>query len=154
MTAATFATIDAIREANAELGHHWFDEGSMRFFGTRFESEVIGGRYFITSEQPPHGRRGFSIRYAADTGAISTISDVAEFTTLDGALMGLDAYLARPEVGGASVTVTLTPPQARELIEAATGTADVYDDAELYRRARSLTTAADRIRNALAKGSN
>lgn len=58
-------TIQEIRQAMADAGSHWFDPGSMRFFGTRLHGQPFhgpGGVTFVTSEQLPHGPRGFTVR--------------------------------------------------------------------------------------------
>lgn len=41
-----------VKDANREVGQHFFDRSSMAFFNSRIEStNVIGGKYFVTSEQ-------------------------------------------------------------------------------------------------------
>jgi len=67
-----------IRVANAQLGHHFFDADSMKFFRSRIESGVIGGQYFVSSEQfiPTGGApwpRRYTIRVARANGAIDTV---------------------------------------------------------------------------------
>lgn len=68
-----FSSIAAIKKANRDAGHHFFDRESMKFFASKIHDGVIGGKYFITSEQPPHGPRVYSIREANDSGHISTV---------------------------------------------------------------------------------
>lgn len=68
-----FRTIAEIRRKNQSIGHHWFDRSTIEFFKTRFESDVLAGRFFVTSEQPPSGPREFSVRRANDDGTVSTI---------------------------------------------------------------------------------
>jgi hypothetical protein len=68
-------TMAELRALAKENGSHWFDASSMRFFGTRIESKVIRGRYFVTSEQPPHGPRKFSLRSFDEVGAIDTVGE-------------------------------------------------------------------------------
>lgn len=43
--------LDEIKTANRVRGHHFFEASTMRFFRSRVLAGVIGGRYFITSEQ-------------------------------------------------------------------------------------------------------
>ena len=73
-----FRTISEIREANRAAGGHFFDPDAMRFFRSRIAPGVIGGRYFISSEQfcptmfadgPCHPRR-YTIRTVDDAGRI------------------------------------------------------------------------------------
>jgi uncharacterized protein (TIGR02996 family) len=55
-----------IRAHVAAAGGNWFTPDAMSFFGTRLHGEPIhgpGGVYFVTSEQPPHGPRAFTVRH-------------------------------------------------------------------------------------------
>ena len=48
----------------------------MKFWATRFESRVIGGKYFITSEQTGFTRpREFTIRAANSEGRVFTVGN-------------------------------------------------------------------------------
>lgn len=67
----TVVTIAALRELNEQNGGCWFKPSSMRFFGTKIESGIFNGR-FVTSEQPPHGPRKYTLRKFNDEGDIST----------------------------------------------------------------------------------
>lgn len=54
-----------VRRIAVEKGSHWFDPDTMRFFGTRMGREVYngpGGVFLVTSEQPPHGPRTYTVR--------------------------------------------------------------------------------------------
>ncbi|WP_396913365.1 hypothetical protein [Mycolicibacterium sp.] len=44
-----FASIEDIKAANRALGHSWFDNGTTAYHGSRIESEVIDGFYFVES---------------------------------------------------------------------------------------------------------
>ena len=70
-----FDSIDEIRATNRNAGQHFFDEDTLRFFGSRIHDEVYRGRYFITSEKGPSGGRLFTIRKANTNGTISTKGD-------------------------------------------------------------------------------
>lgn len=74
-------TISDLKDLNARNGGCWFSRDSVRFFGTRIESGIIGGRYFITSEQPPHGDRKFSVRSFDSTGMIDTVGEFCGYAT-------------------------------------------------------------------------
>lgn len=68
-------TISDVRAANKAIGHHWFSRDTMRFFKTRIESTLYKNGTFITSEQPPHGPRVYSVRRAMADGSIDTVGD-------------------------------------------------------------------------------
>ena len=71
----TFKNMNEVKEANKAIGNKWFEPGAMRFFGTRIETGIIKGQYFITSEQPPHGGRTYNVRLIKDSGDIDTVND-------------------------------------------------------------------------------
>lgn len=79
-------SVDAIKRANRQSGHHFFDPESLRFFRSIVGRTVIGNRYFITSEQfvpsdgPPEPRR-YTVRVADDAGRIDTVGDFQEWST-------------------------------------------------------------------------
>jgi hypothetical protein len=77
-------TVNAIKQAVRATGSHWFDPSTMRFFGTQILPTVYqgsGGIYFVTSEQPPHGRRAYTVRqFVPKTTDIKTIGDVSSMT--------------------------------------------------------------------------
>jgi hypothetical protein len=72
-------TISQIKVANRQAGYHWFDKNTMTFFGTRVSIRVYEGRggiYFVTSEQPPHGPRRWSVRsFDPKTAKVDTIGE-------------------------------------------------------------------------------
>lgn len=73
---------ELIQVANRQRSH-WFDTGTMNFFGTRIESELFRRKYFLTSEQPPYGGRMWSIREVNidETGHLD-IDTVGEFAVM------------------------------------------------------------------------
>ena len=77
-------TMREIRDAAAAAGIHWFEPGSMRFFGTELSRTIYqgkGGIFFITSEKPPHGARRFSVRrFHPDDSSISTVGEFCVLT--------------------------------------------------------------------------
>jgi hypothetical protein len=75
-------TISDIKAANKAAGQHWFSRDTMRFFGTRIESKVYKGGVFITSEQPPHGPRMYSVRRACADGTIDTVGKFCGYQRL------------------------------------------------------------------------
>jgi len=68
-----YKTISAIKAENQAAGFYFFSRSTMKFFGSKIEPKIYAGRYFITSEQPPHGRRKFSARLAMKSGNIETV---------------------------------------------------------------------------------
>lgn len=77
--------INLIQTAMRNDGSHWWDRGSMRFFGTRASREVYqgsGGVYFVTSEQPPHGPRGYTVRqFVPESCDIRTVGELCGYKT-------------------------------------------------------------------------
>jgi hypothetical protein len=69
-----FKNIDEIKQANREAGKFFFSPDTMRFFDSHILTGVIGGRFFITSEQPPEGPRRYSVRVAWEDGGVSTMT--------------------------------------------------------------------------------
>lgn len=79
----TYFSIEAIKQANRARGHHFFERGTMRFFRSRIAPGIIGGCYFITSEQfDATSARLYTVRRANEDGSIDTVSEFQEFGTL------------------------------------------------------------------------
>jgi hypothetical protein len=74
-------SIAELRELNERNGGCWFERGSMKFFGTRIESGIIRGRFFVTSEQPPHGARKYSVRKFDNKGRIDTVGEFCGYSS-------------------------------------------------------------------------
>jgi len=86
--------VNTIKEAKAiskANGGHFFDAQSMRFFNSKIESELIEGRYFITSERYElDSPKLFTIRQISEAGQIlDDLGKFQEFDTLHGALVAL-----------------------------------------------------------------
>lgn len=58
--------IDSVATARRLHCGHWFDDATMRFFGTRIcaERRTHAGLLFVTSEKAPHMPRRYSVRLA------------------------------------------------------------------------------------------
>lgn len=70
---ALYATLYDIKLANIASGGFWFERKTMRFFNSRLHGGVIGGRFFITSEQQDSTYpRLYSVRMAHADGDVST----------------------------------------------------------------------------------
>ncbi len=83
----SYLNLLAVVHANDEAGHHWFDADTMEFFKSRLESDLIDGRYFITSERGPYGPRAFSICMADEDAHIQTVGEFMGYETLTGAVL-------------------------------------------------------------------
>lgn len=72
-----FKTIADVRQANKESGGYFFSRDTVRFFGSRVESSLYAGRYFITSEKAGFSStlRKFTIREALPDGSVNTVTD-------------------------------------------------------------------------------
>ncbi len=86
-TTTTFRTMADVRRANKAIGNHWFERDTMRFFDSRVESTLYGGRYFITSEQF-HGSQGslprrFTLRRVEPDGSIEDESAFQAYSTIE-----------------------------------------------------------------------
>lgn len=87
-------TISELKALNEKNGGCWFGKAEKRFFGTRIESGVIAGHYFITSEQPPHDRRKFTIRSFDAVGDVDTVGEFCAYNSASEARTALNAILA------------------------------------------------------------
>lgn len=72
-----FSSIKDIKTANKTLGHYWFDSDTIDNFGSRVETDVIDGYYFVESRWKVRGDdqsgRGYSAAVAADDGGIQYV---------------------------------------------------------------------------------
>ena len=79
-----FRTTQEIKEANERAGQNWFAPDTMRFFNSRVLSDVIGGRYFVTSERYDNASpRLYTVRIANDDGTIDTVGEFQRYDTAD-----------------------------------------------------------------------
>jgi hypothetical protein len=105
-------TVNTIKKHMREQGSHWFDPSSMRFFGTKVLPTVYqgpGGIFFVTSEQPPHGKRACTVRQFDPEDGIHTIGEAASMSRhmaqrkarnlAAGSLIGHTAYAPANEGG-------------------------------------------------------
>lgn len=76
---------------NASKGYHWFESGTIEFFGSRISNWDENSGLFITSEQPPHGDRSYTIRQANfETGQVSTIGEFCQYDSKASALAAMN----------------------------------------------------------------
>jgi hypothetical protein len=94
-----FASMTEVKAAFDNEGNNWFSPNTMKWWRCKVESDLIGGRLFITSEQrEPDTERKFSVRKVTRTKAGSlSVDTVGEFhghETLASARAALDEALA------------------------------------------------------------
>lgn len=84
-----FATIADVKAANEAAGCFFFSPRTMRFFNSRVDSRIYGGRFFVTSErQDADHPRLYTVR---EVGADGRVDDAAggggfqAYRTLQGA---------------------------------------------------------------------
>lgn len=71
MSQVWYANIHEVMDANDRSGFLFFSHDAMRFFKSRINPTIYGGRYFITSER--YGdERVYSVRECTDGGSINT----------------------------------------------------------------------------------
>ena len=94
------STMLRVRIANIEAGFHFFDPEILAHFGTRIESRLMDGGFFVTSERdgyfrpaydrdynPLSARRFYTVRhFNASTGEITDASAMGEFRSREDAV--------------------------------------------------------------------
>lgn len=96
-TAQMPTTIGELKALARENGNHWFDRETMRSFGTRIESGIIGECYFITSEQHMDGPRKFTVRKFDATGEVDTVGEFCGHDTIHQARECVRMELRKPK---------------------------------------------------------
>lgn len=87
-----FSSVEQIRLYSLSIGHHWFSPSTMRFFGSKIYPDIVGGRYFISSEKNfDSTQRLYTIRVVTDDGTIDTVGKFQGFTSLRQARKALNA---------------------------------------------------------------
>jgi len=83
-TAGKRLTMADVKRINAEQGYYFFSRPTMKFFNSRIESELLGQKYFITSERMDSEHpRNYRVReFNKVTGNITTVeSGLSPFKT-------------------------------------------------------------------------
>lgn len=87
-----FSSVEQIRLYSLSIGHHWFSPSTMRFFGSKIYPDIVGGRYFISSEKNfDSTQRLYTIRVVTDDGTIDTVGKFQGFASLRQARKALNA---------------------------------------------------------------
>lgn len=76
-----FNNIDQVERLNEFTGRHFFSEGALKFFSGKIYPTIFRGRFFVTSEKPPHGSRSYTVRMAQVDGGVETILDHCGFSS-------------------------------------------------------------------------
>ncbi len=88
-----FNNMQEIIDANKAIGNYWFSPSTMEVFESKIESQVICGRYFITSEITFDGKKHvFSARKASDEGRITTV-DIEKTDTFEEMKLKISDYI-------------------------------------------------------------
>ena len=76
MNTRIWKNLPEVKRANKELGNHWFEPGTLRFFNSKMETGILAQRYFVTSEymEDPAEKR-YTVRLVNDDGSIDTVGD-------------------------------------------------------------------------------
>ena len=87
-----FENMEQIKEANRKNGHYWFSPGTMQFFNSIVESELLEGGFFITSEKfKKDSPKRYTIRQITNNkGQIKTAGKFQDFKTLQSARKGVE----------------------------------------------------------------
>lgn len=95
-----YKTISEIEEMNRQAGRNWFDLERMKSFNCKIETEVIGGRYFITSDRMTvHIPKKYTVRMVVENGHIENLSKFQQFKAKKEASAWLLEYLKTQKEG-------------------------------------------------------
>lgn len=77
------------RKIYARTGHHFFDADTMRFWGSKIETDLFENRCFVTSEDNfDQTERRYNIRqFSEDYRSVNTIGEFNTYATLDEAVV-------------------------------------------------------------------
>lgn len=114
----SYRTMEDIKAANKNVGYHYFDDDTMRFFdsvivgavskerggygGTLYGPQGSGpsGYYFITGERPRDDEpRRYAVRVALPSGKVQGVGEICEFATPEEATNRIMALLRAEQAG-------------------------------------------------------
>ncbi len=91
----TYTTMAQLKRAHRAQGWKFFDNDTMKFWGSKVHGEVRGGKFFITSEDNyDRTARLFTIRCIDDAGMIDTVGEFQAHATLEDAISELVNVMA------------------------------------------------------------
>lgn len=103
-----WTTMNEVYDANRNLGHHWFSQGAMEFFGTKVKGWnrdndyiLYLGRFFLTVDTEPSGDQTWSIRAVTNYGRIRTVGRFQHYASRQEAHEAMDRLLEHLEELGA-----------------------------------------------------
>lgn len=88
-----FKNMKEVEEKNKSMGNYWFSDGAIDFFKSKIETELIDGRYFISSEKQRRQERKYTIREVSKEGRIKTVGEYRQFNTKEEAKEELDRII-------------------------------------------------------------
>ena len=90
-------TIEQVKRHNKAQGFHFFDNDTLQFFNSRLESQLIGDKYFVTSERMELFRpKLYTVRvYDWSTGKVGKLGRFQQHKTIDDALASIAQEVSR-----------------------------------------------------------
>jgi hypothetical protein len=79
--ALRFDNIDHLKRAVATSGNTFFGVQEMKMFRSRVADDLYDGRFFVTSEKPPHGDREYTVRWVYGYGETGERHSIGRFDT-------------------------------------------------------------------------
>jgi hypothetical protein len=93
-----FATIEDVQRANEAIGHTWFDKASTEYHGSKVETDVIGGHYFVESQYAELGNhdsgRTFRVVAVAPDGGMQYLRSGEKFDSVDAAVAYIETVMS------------------------------------------------------------
>jgi hypothetical protein len=93
-----FNTIAEVKKTNKAKGLHFFDKGTLAFFGSNVYNglyTVNDRQFFITSEDNfNRTEKGFTIREAMTDGDIETVGEFLQYSTKEQAIFAIPFQIA------------------------------------------------------------
>ena len=74
-----FESMSALKSFHKSKDGHWFDSKTMKYFNTKIETPLIGGKYFIYSNKMPMEDRYYKIAEAMTSGNIFPVMEAPYF---------------------------------------------------------------------------
>jgi hypothetical protein len=74
-----FKNLPELKAFHKEKGGHFFDRQTMKFFSTKIESTLIGGKYFIYSNKMPYYDRYYKIAEGYPSGNVFPLENSPQF---------------------------------------------------------------------------